>query len=68
MMHFSKPGTLEETRDGWVKPVCNCKKKLGVYPGVEDAADALMQHAYEQGILDERKSTKQKIEAGVDGR
>lgn len=40
--------------EGWWRARCNCGADLGVYPDGEDAADALMQHAYEQGVLDER--------------
>lgn len=45
---------MAEDDDGWWKPACCCGKELGIFPTAEDAADALMQHAYEQGILDER--------------
>lgn len=43
-----------EEKDGWWEPTCACGATLGVFPDVETAADALMEHAYEQGILDER--------------
>lgn len=52
--HFSVD--FEDEQDGgWWRPLCNCGWEGGLFPGAEDACDALMQHAYEQGILDERK-------------
>lgn len=36
--------------DGWFLAECNCGwKAAGVYPAVEDACDALMEHAYAEG-------------------
>jgi hypothetical protein len=45
---------FEENAEGWWQPSCSCGKALGIFPTAEDACDALMQHSYEQGILDER--------------
>jgi len=46
---------FEQNAEGWFEPKCSCGQQLGVFPDAETAADALMQHAYEQGVLDERK-------------
>lgn len=34
----------------WWEATCNCGANLGVFPDAETAADALMQHAYEEGL------------------
>jgi hypothetical protein len=34
----------------WWEAKCNCGANLGVFPDAETACDALMQHAYEEGV------------------
>lgn len=56
---MSVPGTTPATQHysvefrqdeaGWWRGKCVCGWGGGAYPDVEDAADALMDHAYEQG-------------------
>lgn len=43
---------LEPDEEGWYPAVCQCGQNLGVFPGAEDAADALMDHAYNAGLRD----------------
>lgn len=50
--HYS--AGFEQNDEGWYEPECNCGWKFGPCPDAETAADALMQHAYEQGIIDQR--------------
>jgi hypothetical protein len=49
---------------GFVKATCGCGADLGVYPTYEDAADALMWHAYERGIRDEAESRAEQFVSG----
>ena len=49
-MHFTND--LTENAEGWWPAVCECGWQGGMYPSPEDAADGLMQHAYEAGWLD----------------
>ena len=51
--HYSE--SFEQNGEGWYEPVCSCGAKPGVFPDAETACDALMQHAYEAGILTERQ-------------
>lgn len=41
---------LEENDEGWWPAKCACGAALGDFPAAEDAADALMDHAYQQGF------------------
>lgn len=50
---------FEENEDGWWVPHCNCGFKLSAHPTAEDAADALMWHAYERGYADASKASFQ---------
>lgn len=43
---------LTENDEGWYIGVCNCGWGGALYPSAEDACDALMDHAYEAGVLD----------------
>ena len=52
--HYTREGTFND-RGGWWEAICDCGAKLGVFPDAEEACDALMQHAYEQGVLDGRR-------------
>lgn len=40
---------LEPDAEGWFLARCDCGWLAGPFPAAEDAADALMDHAYEQG-------------------
>lgn len=40
---------LVENDEGWWLAECVCGARLGTFPGAEDAADALMFHAYQAG-------------------
>ena len=42
---------FETNGEGWWEPVCTCGARPGVFPDAETACDALMQHAYEAGVL-----------------
>ena len=48
--HYSV--NFEPNNEGWYVPECQCGWSWPVVPDAETCADALMQHAYEQGILD----------------
>jgi hypothetical protein len=52
-MHFSVD--FERDDEGWWPGRCNCGADLGVFPEAEDATDALMQHAREQGYLEAKR-------------
>jgi hypothetical protein len=56
MSHYTLD--FEENAEGWWKPRCVCGYVPGAFPTGEDAADALMQHAYEQGILDATRASR----------
>ncbi len=43
---------LEENDEGWWEAICQCNWYGGLFPTAEDAADALMDHAYTEGIED----------------
>lgn len=48
--HFS--ADFYEDDDRWWRARCNCGWEApSIYPAAEDAADVLMDHAYEQGRL-----------------
>jgi hypothetical protein len=51
--HFTVDGFLED-KLGFFVAECDCGWTTPPSPDTETAADFLMQHAYEQGILDER--------------
>jgi hypothetical protein len=54
--HYTVEG-MDDTDDlGFFSPVCACGWPCPPCPDQETAADALMQHAYEAGILTERKA------------
>lgn len=40
---------LDEPKDGWYIGQCKCGWNGGEYPTADDACDALMDHAYEEG-------------------
>lgn len=46
---------LEPNDEGWYPAVCQCGQSLGIFPAAEDAADALMDHAYKAGLRDGSK-------------
>lgn len=46
---------LHEDDDGFWRAACMCGTALGAFPSAEDACDALMQHAREQGFLEARQ-------------
>lgn len=52
--HYTE--SFEPDAEGWWRARCVCGRELGVFPTDEDACDALMEHAYEQGILDAKVS------------
>ena len=47
--------TWEETDSGFWSAICSCGVDLGFFPDSEVAADALMDHAYQQGLNDSRR-------------
>lgn len=51
--HFSVD--LFEDDNGWFPVQCECGWRGGVFPTAEDACDALMQHAREQGYLEAKR-------------
>lgn len=53
--HYSENG-FEEDESGFVAPKCACGWKCYPCPDIETACDALMQHAYEAGILTARRA------------
>ena len=56
--HYSED--FEENDEGWWVPKCACGwVYAGVVPSAEDAADALMDHAYWAGQLDEKRRSEQ---------
>jgi len=53
--HFTVVGSLEPDAEGWYFSACNCGYgPAGPFPGPEDAADDLMQHAREMGYMQAR--------------
>ncbi len=46
--HITASG-IEPNEEGWFIPRCQCGWKWIACPDAETAADALMEHAYEQG-------------------
>ena len=48
--HYSV--ALEPDEDDWYDGRCHCGKDLGKFPTAEDACDALMDHAYFEGVAD----------------
>jgi len=53
--HYSV--NFERNEDGWYVPECVCGWKWAAVPDAEDAADALMQHAREQGYLEAQRDS-----------
>jgi hypothetical protein len=53
--HYTVDG-LEQDKLGFFVPKCACGWKSPPAPDEETATDFLMQHAYEAGILTERKA------------
>jgi hypothetical protein len=43
---------FERDDEGWWLGRCHCGWEGGMYPDAEDAADALMDHAYACGVAD----------------
>lgn len=50
--HYSV--NFEPNERGWIHAECQCGWVFGLCPNAEDAADALMEHAYEQAVLENR--------------
>jgi hypothetical protein len=53
--HYTVDG-LEQDERGFFVPKCACGWECFPCPDEDTATDALMQHAYEAGILTERKA------------
>jgi len=51
--HYSV--NFEPNDEGWYVPECQCGWTWAPVPDAEDAADALMQHAREQGYLEAKR-------------
>lgn len=51
--HYSV--NFEENDEGWYVPECQCGWTWAPVPDAETAADALMEHAYVQGVRDHKK-------------
>lgn len=49
--HMSDESSFIEDEDGFMTARCACTWTMGPLPGPEEVADALMDHAYEEGCL-----------------
>jgi len=52
---------LAEDDQGWFPGRCNCGADLGIFPTAEDACDALMDHAFDAGIVWGRAYPKEPV-------
>lgn len=55
--HYVADGWDEPDNAGFVSLTCSCGYRCPPCPDTETAVDGLMQHAYEAGILTERKAS-----------
>ena len=62
--HMSDSQTFEAEPDGSYRARCECGFNYGPFPGVEDAVDALMDHAYMEGMDDPAQPIQQSPEGG----
>lgn len=50
---------FEPNEEGWYEAKCKCGWDAGgVFPDAEDACDALMDHAYAEGIADAAEAAR----------